>query len=229
MVPHDYFFFTTKGFRDTSMTDYVGNVALMYAVNRIISQLQRNASGTIPYYSGDRSLFRIYCTAASPIQDNQITLCGRQIEWQQSPQVFITFNAVNTILNTTEGSRANLPQIGKKGRYPPLNGFDFFAIGGQPPRLIRIGKKQVQARVSAERLEVIKEEDDAMPFRPSHPVNTSDLESVQIEDGVLVRQFPPLIVDCNIRSRHYVCRQEGSNQDLLVAKPNSAIYSSVHL
>ncbi len=226
LVAHDYLFFTTKGFKDTSMTNFLGNYALMYAVNRTVARLHRNVAGSIPFYEEDRKRFPIYCTPAVP-SNSLIQLCGTDLSWPWHEQVFITFNSINTILNTTIEVHTNLPQLGRKGRLPPLNSFRFFAIGGDPAGLVRIGKKFVQARIHSVKLGLEREVTKPESFAPSHPVNPADLESIELEEGVLVRQFPPLIAEARIRAPHYICRSP--SQTFKIAKPDVIKYASVRL
>ena len=115
LFAHDYLFFSTIGFRDTRMTNYIGNYALMYAINRKTNDIQRNASGTVPFYKEDMPKMTIYATPAFTTSDSEVPLAqSNTISWENQPQVYITFNSVNTITQLTETNRLNLPQIGEK-------------------------------------------------------------------------------------------------------------------
>ncbi|MEM0287277.1 MAG: type I-D CRISPR-associated protein Cas5/Csc1 [Nitrososphaerota archaeon] len=229
MIAHDYLFFTALGFRDTTMTNYIGNYALMYAINRHIQVIQRNASGTKPYYQQDLPKVSIYATPASLSSESKIPLARDKIlAWENQPKVYITFNSVNTLTQLTENERVNLPQIGRKAKYPPLNSFDFFVIGGNPNGIIRLGKKQVPCRIFATPLKV--ERLLTGVFQPDHPVNPADLASLlpeDIESAELIRQTPPLLVNARLKATYYVCN-DGKNT-FHIARPDPSRYPNVPL
>jgi CRISPR type I-D-associated protein Csc1 len=229
LVTHDYLFFTTIGFRDTTMTNYIGNYALMYAINRHTPAIHRNASGTKPYYQQDLQKISIYATPASLSSGSEIPFTtDKVLVWENKPKVYITFNSVNTITQLTETGRANLPQIGRKAKHPPLTSFDFFAIGGNPQGIVRLGKKQVACRIFTIPLEVKRMSTEI--FVPSHPVNPADLTSASPEDierAELIYQTPPLLVNARIRAPHYVCNDEKNT--FFIVKPDPARYPNVTL
>lgn len=228
LVAHDYLFFSTTGFRDTTMKNYIGNYALMYAINRKTSDIQRNASGTVPFYKEDLPKMKIYATPAFGTSDSKVPLAHNIIKWQNQPQTYITFNSVNTITQLTETSRVNLPQIGRKAKCQPLNSFDFFAIGGNPAGVVRLGKKQVPCRIYANPLSV--KEVASNIFHPSHPINLEDLTEwtpKDIKSAELIRQTPPLLVNAYLKAEHYVCSD--SVKTYYVVKPDACKYQSVLL
>lgn len=226
LIAHDYLFFSTFGFRDTNMTNYIGNYALMYAINRTIQEIQRNASGTIPHYMEDTLKMRIYTTPAyldsSP--NNTIPLSDNSsIKWETQPQIYVTFNSINTITQLTENSRINLPQIGRKSKFSPLNSFTFFAIGGKPTGIVRLGKKQVSCRIFSKPLQI--KESNSNTFHPSHPVNIEDIKKLQptdLKNAELIKQTPPLIVNAYLKAEHYVCFDETGTYNIL--KPDIEKY-----
>jgi hypothetical protein len=113
----------------------------------------------------------------------------------------------------------NLPQIGRKAKFPPLNSFDFFTIGGCPNGVIRLGKKQVACRIFATPLET--KEFSANAFTPNHPINIGDLESIEpedIESAELIRQIPPLLANARLKAPHYVCSD--GKRKFYVARPD---------
>lgn len=211
------------------MTDYIGNYALIYAINRHIQEIQRNASGTKPFYQHDLSKISIYATPASISSERTIPLIGgKTLDWENRPKVYITFNSVNTLTQLTETGRANLPQIGRKAKFPPLNSFDFFAIGGNPCGVIRLGKKQVPCRIFVTPLKVEKILTGV--FTPSHPINPLDLAGLSPEDiksAELIRQTPPLFVNAKLKATHYVCTE--GRQTYYIAKPDPSKYPNVPL
>jgi CRISPR type I-D-associated protein Csc1 len=227
LVAHDYLFFSTIGFRDTLMTNYIGNYALMYAINRRTSETQRNASGTTPFYERDMPKMKIYSTPASITTESKVPITKYDlIIWENQPQTYVTFNSVNTITQLTETSRVNLPQIGRKAKFLPLNSFEFFAIGGDPSGVLRLGKKQVACRIFAEPLNV--KEISSNTFHPSHPINLEDakgLLTTNIKSAELIKQTPPLIVNAYLKAEHYVCSDRMNTYNIL--KPDASKYQNV--
>jgi len=211
------------------MTSYVGNYALMYAINRHIHAVHRNASGTVPFYKQDLPKMSIYATPAYISSESEVPITmDKSVNWGNQPQVYITFNSVNTLTQLTETGRLNLPQIGRKAKFPPLNSFDFFAIGGNPSGVIRLGKKQVACRIFA--IPLIVERFLTGSFNPSHPINPTDLAGLavgDIESAELIRQTPPLLVNARLRAPHYVCSD--GKRTFRIAKPDPEIYQSVLL
>ena len=228
LVAHDYLFFSSKGFRDTSVSNYIENYALMYAINRNIPQIQRNASGTKPFYSEDMHEVKIYATPATITTKSKVPITkNNSIIWPNQPPIYITFNSINSITQSTENSRLNLPQIGRKAKFPPLNSFEFFTIGNNPSGLIRLGKKQVPCRIFADRLHV--KEQASKIFQPSHPINIADLKEMQpskIKKGQLIKQNTALLVNATIDADHFVCT-DAANNTYKVLKPNGNKYTKV--
>jgi len=228
LVAHDYLFFSSRGFRDTKVSDYIGNYALMYAINRNVAQIQRNAAGTTPFYDQDMKKVRIYTTPAFASTDPKVPMAiNNWIPWENQQPTYITFNSVNTITQSTENSRLNLPQIGRKSKFPPLNSFQFFAIGANPSGLIRLGKKQVPCRVFAEQLYI--RELSSKIFHPDHPINMDDLKEIQpsaIKSGQLIKQNTAILVNAHIDAEHYICT-DNTNKTYNVLKPDTYKYPDV--
>jgi CRISPR type I-D-associated protein Csc1 len=228
LVAHDYLFFSSKGFRDTTVSNYIENYALMYAINRKIPQIQRNASGTKPFYKEDMSKIKIYATPATITTESRVPVTkNNSIVWSNQPSVYITFNSVNSITQSTENSRLNFPQIGRKAKFPPFNSFEFFTVGGDPSGLIRLGKKQVPCRIFAESLHI--KEIASKVFQPSHPINIADMKELQpsmIKSGQLIKQNTALLVNAHIESEHFVCSDD-TNKTYKVLKPDANKYSKV--
>jgi len=229
LVLHDYFFFTSYGFKDTTMNEYIGNYSIMYAINRHNAEVHRNAASTIPRYDFDVRKFTIYATPAQPLRGfTWLGLGRRKISWNWREQVGITFNSIYTIWNSPQppaNEKINLPAMGKKYRIPPLNAFQFFSIGGNPEGLVRIGKKFASARIYSHRLRVEKKDHGFV--RPDHPVNPRDLdEYFQIKQAGVITQFPPLLVDCEIGPVDFlVCKESGKTYSIIL--PSRETYSSV--
>src|SRR5215469_13509793 len=151
LLLHDYTFFTGKGIRSTIMSDYIGNYALIYALNRQRSNINeagthRNASAQVPFYEVDLKSFYIYATPA------MLRTLPRWLKYNATvpkyihsagiyPKVSLTFNSLSTITNLTEIEKINIPQIGRQEKFPPMTSFGFYAIGSDPHGIIRLGKK----------------------------------------------------------------------------------------
>ncbi|PSN88302.1 type I-D CRISPR-associated protein Cas5/Csc1 [Candidatus Marsarchaeota G1 archaeon OSP_B] len=210
------------------MTNFIGNYALMYAINTLINDVHRNASGTKPFYEEDLKRFKLYATPAKPLIVSDVPFSFTKLRWNRWERVSHTFNSVYTLLQTTESSRKpNLPQIGSKEKFAPLNTFEFFVIGGAPPSLIRLGKKHAACRVHAYPLTLVKKSDSE--FFVDHPVNPMDVSSFEqkIVRGDYQLQFPPLVLNAKLRAEHYVLKQE--EKTYYVLKPSPEIYPSVNL
>lgn len=230
IVTHDFFFFTRLGFGDTKTPEYIGNYALMYSLNRLIPLVQRNASGTKPYYTEDIPKFKIYATPATPAeQDRVFRIDGSSFNWRSAGKVMITYNSVNTVSNTTSYAKTdprakmNFPLLGRKERDPPLTCYQFYAIGGEPQQLVRLGKKMTAVRITSEPLFIQRHNDGG--FEPSHPINPSDV-SAEIIEGTLFPQFPPLILGAKMKGEHYICL-DSHNKKHIVAMPKKDLYTGV--
>jgi CRISPR type I-D-associated protein Csc1 len=216
------------GFRDTVMTNCIGNYALMYAINRYTDAVQRNASGTVPFYKDDMPKMSIYSSPAFMATEFSIPIQSKMIRWENQPQIYLTFNSVNTMTQLTETARANLPQIGRKAKYPPLNSFEFFTIGGNPQGIVRLGKKQVPCRIYTYQLSIERSSSDI--FQSSHPINLDDLEGWSpgdIKNAELIRQTPPLLVNARLKAKHYICTD--GKRRYYIARPDPDKYRSVPL
>ena len=131
LVAHDYLFFSTMGFRDTRMTNYIGNYALMYAINRRTSDIQRNASGTSPFYEKDMPKMKIYATPASIASESKVPIAKNNlIRWENQPQVYVTFNSINTITQLTETIVGSIShRLEEKLNFRRLTVLNFMRLG----------------------------------------------------------------------------------------------------
>jgi CRISPR type I-D-associated protein Csc1 len=228
IVPHDYLFFTTLGIRDTTMTNYIGNYALNYAINRHVSAIHRNVSGTVPHYGSDMMAVSMYATPAFISDSRHVPFAHSVIAWENQPKVAFSFNSVATVTQLTDKANVSLPQIGRKYKQPPLNHFEFFSIGGKPEGLVRLGKKQVPCRIYSRRL-TLNETSDSL-YAPSHPINVNDLKTfdiTSIKSGELIKQTPPLLVNALLRGRHYRCFY--GKKEYLIAMPDAEKYPRVYI
>jgi len=232
-VSHDFLFFASRGIRKVATTNLIGNYAIMYSLNKHIVESQRNMSGTKPHYEEDIKKFTVYATPAKLINIRRIPflsskLCTRnEIDWTTSKQeVVITYNAVNTITNDVETGRLNFPMVGKYAKNVPLTVFEFFAIGGNPNGLFRLGKKLALVRYFAEPLKLLgihkKEKVVA-----SHPVNMIELlKDVNILSGTIFNQIPPIIADATLENVTWLeCVSETSKYNIVL--PNASFYPRV--
>lgn len=207
----------------------------MYSLNRHIVDVQRNVSGTKPHYEEDMKKFTIYATPAKLITVSRIPFLSsnysnlKEIEWKESKQyVIITYNAINTITNTVETDKLNFPMIGKYVKNVPLTVFEFFAIGGNPSGVFRLGKKLVPIRYFAEPLKFLGIHEKGQ-VSPSHPVNIIELpKNANIVSGTIVNQIPPLIVDATLENVKWLeCESENSKSKYNIALPNISLYPMV--
>jgi CRISPR type I-D-associated protein Csc1 len=212
------------------MTNYIGNYAIMYAINTLTNEIHRNASGTNPFYRDDFKSFKLYATPAHPFVKPKVPVTSGSLDWNHWERVSHTFNSVNTLLQTTEyvdKSRPNFPQMGSKEKFTPLNTFEFFVIGGKPPSVIRLGKKHAVCRVHAYPLNFVAKQSGE--FSPDHVVNPMDVSdfSKKIIQCDYQLQFPPLALNAKIMAEHYILSDDKSTYYVL--KPEPSIYSSVSL
>lgn len=229
LVAHDYLFFTSTGTRHTSMTNFIGNYALMYAINTQVNRTHRNASGTKPFYTEDLKRFSLYATPAKPLVVSEVPLLFSVLKWNRWERVSHTFNSVYTLVQTTDSTRKpNLPQIGSKEKFAPLDTFEFFVIGGAPPTLVRLGKKHAACRIHAYPLTLVKKSDDE--FFVDHPVNPMDVSGFEqkIVRGDYQLQFPPLVLNAKLRAEHYMLKDD-NGKTYHVLKPSGEVYQSVNL
>ena len=65
IVTHDFLSYATRDYNSQVFTeDYIGNYALIYALNGHINTIQRIHSGTKPFYLEDMKKIEIYSTPA---------------------------------------------------------------------------------------------------------------------------------------------------------------------
>ena len=238
---HDFLFYVSREYGGRSyFSPYISNVALMYALNRSLSPVQRVVSGTKPHYEEDMQRFTIYATPAASQQNLskiRVSVCGNNISWVWSPAVELSFNSVDSsFVFSTEKERIThkklaMPKWGTYMKYPPLNTFEFFILGGGiGPRVIRLGKKMVP--VVAAYTECTKIKERSGEFQPSHPVNWYDVkDSHQFNEGsIVIQPWVPLIVSAKLKGPYYQCSyvdEFGRKQKARIAKPNPKQYPMV--
>lgn len=238
IVPHDFLFFCTRDYNaEGIMEQTIGNYALMYALNSNISEIQRLASGTKPFYSEDQKKMLIYATPASPLFHlrvpsdllssimNSAYQAGNKYEEQE--KVRFTYNAVGeSIAFGMKPATYNIPNLGNYEKLTPLNIFYTFIFGEKGPSVIRLGKKQVPCRLHYYEIEKMTE--ISGEYSPNHPININDLElqSNDIVSGELVYVKPtPLIVNARLKGKFLKCTV--NKADFYVMLPNRSIYPKV--
>lgn len=229
LSPHDFFHFASKDYAGGVMEKIIHNTALMYALNRHIPTLQRVASGNIPHYDEDFSLFQLYSTPAQLFSD--IAVIGLKVaRWLNiEDMVRITYNSVDSTLvfsmegpsflrEARPGLKEVFPKMGSYLNFPPLSTFTFFVLGGKGSKIIRIGKKMPPARVAYTHIEDLEEKTGR--FKASHPVNLLDLpSSTKLRSGYLIRVPPsPIAMDAELNGAYF----EGkvNRKRVYIAKPN---------
>jgi CRISPR type I-D-associated protein Csc1 len=232
LILHDYTFFTARGVWSTTMSEYIGNYAMMYAINREPAAIHRNASGVVPFYDKDAELLSIYATPAELVSSPPPWLFKYldAPEYVHSagiyPKVSLTFNSIFTITNRTEGVDVNIPQFGKKEKFLPMTCFRFFAIGGEPLGIVRVGKKSASARIYSKLVKsnVTQKSGD---FEPNHPLSLKDHENIGIKSGKIVNQFPPLLIHSVINGEYYEFKSESGKETIRVAVPSKNRFKNV--
>lgn len=224
---HDFFKYASKGLGRVSTTSpYIHNTALNYAVNRF-SSIHRIASGLKPHYERDFKKIPIYVTPAVMNITDEVVVSGEKLKFQVSREpVKITHNAVNTILQMTETKRLVFPALISYMSYLPMITFQAYALGGKPPSLIRLGKKEPPARVFSEKLDVIKRGRGL--FEPNHPVNPFDLpKNSKIVDSELYPMLPsPLLLKAKIEGE-FIEARDGRGKKHFVAIPDLQKYEKL--
>jgi len=226
---HDYLFYVSRELKVGVTEHVIGNTALHYAINTHMPSVQRTTSTDKWHYPEDRKIFTIYATPAE-LLPHPLCLIGdsRVSPDVNTSPVKISFNAVDdTLVFKMKEEKIAIPKVGAYMKYPALTGFEFFAIGGRGPPVIRIGKKLIPARIFYRRLENVEPADGE--FSPSHAVAVQDLPSeTRISAGSII--FLPnsaILTGGTLDGEHYKCK-DGDGL-YYIAKPDTRIFSSVSL
>lgn len=229
LSPHDFFFYVSKELKIGIPSDIISNLALLYAFNTHIPNVHRIISGTVPHYIEDMKKFTIYSTPGKMLDQNLIIKNGDIEKWDgiSRDKKRLTYNAVDTITNTTDSLKA-VPSMGQYMKYLPFTPFECFIIGGIGSSIIRLGKKLSAVRVKyqpLENLKIIKGQE----FTPSHPVNPNDLnDSIDILECSL-EVIPPVPIYRNARLRGDYLLGEVNGKKYKICIPNPKIYESVDM
>ncbi len=219
LTNHDLLFFASQDYDSHARpADLIGNYALMYAINRNVSDVRRVVSGTKPHYQEDLPKMEVYATPAAPSEsftytsspaaksrnwdwlENETRIGDQQVgDWDEDALIPITWNSIGeSLLDVMKRDGLNIPKTGTYYRYPPLASFYFYTVGGRVPKVFRLGKKYASVRAST--YEVQMERKDGI-FESTCPVNVADLpERTEIIEGGLMTVPPaPLLVNAKLK------------------------------
>lgn len=226
---HDFFFYISREFRVGVPAPFINNTALLYALNRYLPEVQRLISGTKPHYSQDFPIFSLYATPASLYNDKRVSIGEKESLWQhESEPVKISYNSVDSpLVFMMKPETVALPKVGAYFKYPPLNTFEFFTIGGKGNNLIRIGKKLVPARLKYTKLQNVEKKSGK--FKPNHAVNLLDLpKETEVLKGTL-HIVPPTSIMSNAELNGQYLIGKINTKTFRVAKPDFTKYSGIKL
>ncbi|NWF94511.1 MAG: type I-D CRISPR-associated protein Cas5/Csc1 [Candidatus Thorarchaeota archaeon] len=242
MTCHDFLLYASQDYGATARpARIIGNYALMYALNRHIPGIRRVTSLSTPFYGEDLPMMQTYATPAAHVDDfpyyqsgsarrwlsHQIQVGGSVSgSWRHGDPVMITWNSIGeSLLDKMEQDSLNIPKVGAYYRYPPLTTYYFYSVGGDLPRLVRIGKKYIPARISTTELEV---EERTGVFQPTCPVTVADLpDDTMIRSGSLLTVPPsPVLIGAELEGRYLECKDPEGLIHRLPA-PKTDIYRSV--
>jgi len=229
LITHDFFHYVSRELKVGVPTDLISNTALLYAFNRHVESVQRNAAGNRPRYQEDYGRFELYPTPARLLTGKETCTCPRYVEWlsESGEMKRFTYNAINTITQVTENKKSkSIPTMGFYMKYVPLTVFECFLIGGRAANVIRLGKKFVPVRALYQRLERVDIHEEG-EFVPSHPVNVADLPegTRTLECAMEVIPPVPIYSTCRLRGR-YLTGYAG-NQRYTIALPEEERYPAV--
>lgn len=219
---HDFFFFASHDYGSCASPENVINkYALMYALNREITEVRRLISLSTPHYLDDLPLMETYATAATSLVvgsstqksgSNATPSCHPKIGHKMFTENYgdglagFTWNSLGeTLLDSMKQDRLNLPKTGLYYKLKPLSLFHFFAIGNDLPGVIRIGKKQIPARLNKREMEMTLRRGE---FSSSCPVVIADLpDDTEILSGSFLTVPPtPLLISAKLRGRYIEIR-----------------------
>ncbi|MHA1137769.1 MAG: type I-D CRISPR-associated protein Cas5/Csc1 [Candidatus Thorarchaeota archaeon] len=205
---HDFLFYASQDYGASARpVSIIGNYALMYAINRKISSVRSVVTGTTPLYDEHLPLMEIYATPASPMGTGSIKgnpkIGFSNIEFNSQLEISrITWNSTGeSLLWAMEAEKINIPKVGSYYKFNPLATFYFYTMGGPIPRVIRIGKKLIPARLE---LEPMKVKEKSGKFKSTCPVNVADLPAeTQILGGSLLTVPPsPLLLNAELEGEY---------------------------
>lgn len=168
LAAHDFLFYVSQEQEAGYPAPWLHNTALLYAFNRDVPEVSRNAAGSVPFYEQDRPRFRRYVTPGV-------------LNSGQDP-VRISWNAVDSTMvfrmekeQVVPSKKLVIPKFGSYYRYVPYDTrVRVYLIGTPGSRIVRLGKKLTPVAVKSgpEVLAPVRRG----RFRAAHPVNILDLE-----------------------------------------------------
>lgn len=171
---HDYLWFASYDVAGISSTEaVVHNYALSYALNRFERGIVYQR---VPTYEEDLAEMSIYPVPAHSVG---------------AGKTMLTFNAVNTKTQQTQDpayKAKNTPMLGKRSCVDLGTKFSFYAFtrgGARLPRVIRLGKKRVPCRLTAEEIKAPRANFSPEWFRPTHLVNPLDVSGKVVTYSVV--------------------------------------------
>jgi CRISPR type I-D-associated protein Csc1 len=210
LTTHDYLFYASKDYGASARPiEFLGNYALMYALNRGIAEVRRLIDGNQPHYDEDLPKMRIYATLAAPPSYfagniNSSPQIGKdRVQFRHDARFSkITWNSTgSSLLWMMPSEKINIPKTGYYDKLVPLLTFYFYTVGNPIPSVFRIGKKYSSARLEVTPL-TTKEKQGR--FTPTCPVNIIDLpENTEIIQGSLVTAPPtPLLLNAELEGKY---------------------------
>ena len=129
---HDFLFYASRDYGSSARpVSIIGNYALMYALNRNVSEVRPTVTGSTPLYDDHLPLMTIYATPATPVVTGSIgahpIIGPKTVEFDRQLNVSrITWNSTGeSLLWTMEVEKINLPKVGSYFKINPLATFYF--------------------------------------------------------------------------------------------------------
>jgi CRISPR type I-D-associated protein Csc1 len=192
---HDFLFYASRDYGSSARpVSIIGNYALMYALNRSVTEVRHVVAGSVPLYDDDLPLMKIYATPAFPAVGGSAgayPIIGAEIvEFERPSDVSqITWNSTGeSMLWAMEREKINLPKVGSYYKINLLGTFFFYTLGEPIPNVVRIGKKFIPARLQLHPLDFIEK---SGRFHSACPVNVADLPDDTLILGGSLLTVPP--------------------------------------
>lgn len=232
---HDFLFYISREYGRKAVTEpVINNFALNYAINTMNPKLHAFVSSNKPRYESDMGQIKLYATPAQPYKWPVANIAFETINWEWNNPVWISYNAIDSTvyLSMEQKRKLVLPMFGSYQRFPPLNSFEFFVIGGKGPSLIRIGKKLIPARIRYYDCFDIKLREGI--FVSSHPANYIEIkDNYELLSGKILMIPPtPIVLNPKLRGRYIYCKfndEQGNIKHATIIPPNKDIYKEVTL
>ncbi|MEM3486491.1 MAG: hypothetical protein QXI12_12825 [Candidatus Methanomethyliaceae archaeon] len=221
---HDFLFYVSQEQEAGYPAPWLHNTALLYAFNRDVPEVSRNAAGSVPFYEQDRPRFRRYVTPGV-------------LNSGQDP-VRISWNAVDSTLvfrmekeRVIPAKKLVIPKFGAYYRYVPYDTrARVYLIGPPAFRIVRLGKKLIPVAVKSK--PPVMAEVRRGRFRAAHPVNILDLQpgAMRLLEGQLCPLPPyPLYYPALLEGPYLELPSESGRHaiPLGIALPDSGLFPGV--